>query len=122
VPKQRHATTRKRIRKSNDIHRASRNSNQSLGECNLRMVSFLLDNVDGEVHKCESAGRWGKAGRLVRKWRMRFERLPAGKVRDRYLEELERRHVLLFRGEYIPVCVRTWARGRNIEEIDKENS
>ena len=53
---------------------------------------------------------------------MRFEQLPAGKVRDRCLEGLERRHVLLFHGEYIPVCVRTWARGRNIEDIDKENS
>jgi hypothetical protein len=73
--------------------------------------------LDDDVYKYESAGDWKKAGALVRKWRRRFEQLWPGGLRNFCLEELERRHILLFHQEYIPVCIRNWALGKSVEEL-----
>jgi hypothetical protein len=117
VPKQRAVATRTRNRKPKNNRRVSVDDDQPLRTLDLAAVPFLLASLSDDVHAYESSGRWDKASRLVQKWRMRFEQLPAGEIREHCLEEWERLHLLLFHGEYIPFCVRTWARGRSIAEL-----
>jgi hypothetical protein len=110
------------IERCGNDRRVRKNDEQLLDALDLGTVSFLIGILGDEVHKCESAGRWAKARRLVWKWKTIFEKLPAGEMRDRCLEEWERRHFLLFHGEYVPVCVRTWARGKNLEDLQNEET
>jgi hypothetical protein len=83
-------------------------------------LHLVLEVLDQQVREHELNDEWGKARKVVEKAKDRFQNMPRGKLRKRYLDELERRHYLYFWGEIIPEEVKQAVARENADSEDED--